>query len=172
MLFTVTNSCFGLKQNKNSMKNIALMKNQVRTALVLVSFLTAASCTAYTPIHGIEAVPGSNVRVRLSDKGAVDLVPRIGLRARQLEGTLKQVTDSSMVVSVRRVTREGGGEDTYDGQDIAIPSQDIETAEAGRTSVPRSILAAGGILASAFLVAKGAGDISGGGSNRPPPGGR
>jgi len=110
--------------------------------------------------------------VRLSDKGAVDLSQRIGPRARQLEGTLKQATDSSMVLSVRRVTREGGGEDTYDGQDISIPSQDIETAEASRTSVSRSILAAGGILASAFLVAKGAGDISGGGSNRPPPGGR
>ena len=152
------------------MKNIALTKNQVRTALVSVSFLVTTSCTAYTPIHGVEAAPGNNVRVRLSDKGAVDLAQRIGPRARQLEGTLKQVTDSSMVLSVRRVTREGGGEDTYDGQDISIPSQDIETAEASRTSVPRSILAAGGILASAFLVAKGAGDISGGGSNRPPPG--
>jgi hypothetical protein len=163
---------FGLRQNKNSMKNVALITNRVRTALVAVSFLTAASCTTYTPIHGVEAAPGNNVRVRLSDKGAVDLAQRIGPRARQLEGTLKQVTDSSMVVSVRRVTREGGGEDAYDGQDISIPAQDIETAEASRTSVPRSILAAGGILASAFLVAKGAGDISGGSSNRPLPGGR
>ncbi len=148
------------------------MKNQIRTALTLISFLITASCTSYAAIHGIETAPGNNVRVRLSDKGAVDLVQSIGPRARQLEGTLKQLTDSSMVVSVRRVTREGGGEDTYDGQDISIPSQDIETAEASRTSVPRSILAAGGILASALLVAKGAGDISGGSSNRPPSGGR
>jgi hypothetical protein len=158
------------------MKDIALIRNQVRTVmvsvLVSVSVLTTISCTSYTPIHGVEAVPGNNVRVQLSDKGAVDLAQRIGPRARQLEGTLKQVTDSSMLLSVRRVTREGGGEDTYDGQDISIPSQDIETAETSRTSVPRSILAAGGILASAFLVAKGAGDISGGSSSRPPPGGR
>ncbi len=157
---------------KNSMKNIALIKNQIRMALVSASFLTTASCTAYTPIHGVEATPGYDVRVRLSDKGAVDLAQRIGPRARQLEGTLKQVSDSSMVVSVRRVVREGGGEDQYDGQEISIPSQDIETAETSKTSVPRSILAAGAILASAFLVAKGAGDLSGGSSNRPPPGGR
>jgi hypothetical protein len=154
------------------MKNIALIRNQVRTAFVSASFLTAASCTAYTPIHGVEATPGYDVRVRLSDKGAVDLAQRIGPRARQLEGTLKQVTDSSMLVSVRRVVREGGGEDTYNGQEISIPSQDIETAETSRTSVPRSILAAGAILASAFLVAKGAGDLSGGSSTRPPPTGR
>ncbi len=171
MLFTIRNNCLGLKKMK-SIRHIALVKNQIRTALISASFLTTASCTAYTPIHGIETAPGNNVRVRLSDKGAVDLVRSIGPRARQLEGTLKQVTDSFMVVSVRRVTREGGGEDTYDGQDISIPSQDIETAETSRTSVPRSILAAGGILASALLVAKGAGDISGGSSNRPPPGGR
>jgi hypothetical protein len=163
---------FRLEEKLNSMKNIALIKSHVRTALISLSFLTAAACTAYTPIHGVEAVPGNNVRVRLSDKGAVDLAQRIGPRARQLEGTLKQVTDSSLMVSVRRVTREGGGEDTYDGQDISIPSQDIETAESSKTSAPRSILTAGAILASVFLVAKGAGDISGGSSNRPPPGGR
>jgi hypothetical protein len=148
------------------------VKNRVRATLVSASFLATASCTTYSPIHGAEATPGYDVRVRLSDRGAVDLVPKIGPRARQLEGALRQVTDSSMVVSVRRVVREGGGDDTYDGQEIFISSQDIETAETSKTSVPRSILAAGAIIASAFLLAKGAGDISGGKSGGPPPAGR
>ncbi len=151
------------------MKNIALVNIRIRMAPLSVSILTMAACTAYTPIHGIEATPGYDVRVRLTDKGAVDLVPRIGPRARQLQGTLKQVSDTSMVVVVRKVVREGGGEDTYEGQEISIPSQDIELAETSKTSVPRSILAAGGILASAFLIAKGAGDLSGGGSGKKPP---
>ncbi len=154
------------------MKNIALVNNRIRLALLSASFLTTAACTEYTPIHGVEATPGRDVRVRLTDKGAVDLVPRIGPRARELQGTLKQVSDTSMVVLVRKVVREGGGEDTYEGQEISIPSQDIELAETSKTSVPRSILAAGGIIASAFLIAKGAGDIGGGGSSRPPPTGR
>ena len=166
------------------MKNITLMNTcrkkprrsrgpyQLRTALISASFLLAASCTSYTPFHGVEATPGNDVRLRLSDKGAVDLAPKIGMRARQLEGTLKQVTDSSMVVSVRRVVREDQGQDTYDALEITIPSQDIETAETSKTSVPRSILAAGGILASALLVAKGAGDLSGMGSGHNPSGGR
>ena len=50
------------------------------------------------------------------------------------------MSDSSMVVSVRRVVREDQGEDTYDALEITIPSQDIETAETSTTSVPRSIL--------------------------------
>jgi hypothetical protein len=151
------------------MKNTTLVNNKIRLALLSASLLTTAACTEYTPIHGIEATPGYDVRVRLTDKGAVDLVPRIGPRARQLQGTLKQVSDTSMVVVVRKVVREGGGEDTYEGQEISIPSQDIELAETSKTSVPRSILAAGGILASAFLIAKGAGDLSGGGSGKNPP---
>jgi hypothetical protein len=157
---------------RNAMKNTAFIKLQVRTTLVSMSFLTTASCNVYTPIHGVETTAGSNVRVRLTDKGAVDLAPRIGPRARQLEGTLRQATDSSMVISVRRVAREGGGADTYDGLDVSVPREDIDTAEASKTSVSRSILAAGAILASALLVAKGASDISGGSGNRPPSSGQ
>jgi hypothetical protein len=77
-----------------------------------------------------------------------------------------------MLVSVRRVTREDQGQDTYDALEITIPSQDVETAETSKTSVPRSVLTAGAIIASAFLVAKGAGDLSGGGGSKPPPGGK
>lgn len=154
------------------MKNTAIRHRRIRAALLSAPFLMTAACTVYTPVRGVEPVSGSDVRLRLTDKGAVDLVPRIGPRARTLEGTLRQVSDSSMVVSVRRVTREDQGQDTYDSLEITIPSQDIETAETSKTSVPRSVLAAGAIIASAFLVAKGAGDLSGGGGSKPSPGGK
>jgi hypothetical protein len=167
MLFTNMFCCIS-----ELMKNITLIHKRVRTALLSAPFLVTASCTVYTPVRGVEAVPGYDVRLRLSDKGAVDLASKIGPRARTLEGTLRQVTDSSMVVSVRRVAREDQGQDTYDALEITIPSQDIEGAETSKTSVPRSFLAAGAIIASAFLVAKGAGDLSGGGSGKQPPGGK
>lgn len=154
------------------MKKITLIHKRVRAALLSAPLLMTVSCTVYTPVRGVEAVPGRDVRLRLTDKGAVDLVPRIGPRARTLEGTLRQVTDSSMVVAVRRVSRENQGQDTYDSLEIAIPSQDIETAETSKTSAPRSILAAGAIIATALLAAKGAGDLSGSGGNKPPPGGK
>jgi hypothetical protein len=154
------------------MKITGFGNDKIRVALLSVVLFTTAACTEYTPIHGVAANPGYNVRLRLTDNGAVNLVPKIGPRARQLEGTLKQVSDTSMVVLVRRVVREGGGEDAYDGQEISIPSADIELAETSKTSVSKSVLTAGGILASALLIAKGAGDLGGGGSSRPPPTGR
>ena len=52
--------------------------------------------------------PGYNVRVSLADQGAVDLAPKIGARARQLEGTLTQASDSMIVMSVCRVTARRG----------------------------------------------------------------
>ena len=154
------------------MKKNPQLVNQFRSGVVALSFLATVSCTAYTPIRGAEASPGYDVRVRLTDVGAVTLAPRIGPRARQLTGTLKQMTDSSLVLSVRRVIREAGGEDTYGGEDISLKSGDFETVEASKTSMPRSILAAGAVLASVFLVAKGAGDASGGKTGGPPPPGK
>jgi hypothetical protein len=154
------------------MKNRSGVTKQFRAALISMSVVSVTSCTAYTPIHGAGAMPGTNVRLRLTDQGAVDLTPKIGPRARELEGSLTQITDSSMIVAIRRVVREGEGQDTYDGLEVSIPAKDIETAEASKTSVSRSILAAGAIVASAFLIAKGAGNVSGGGGNRPPPAGQ
>jgi len=79
------------------------------------------------------------------------------------------MNDSSLLISVRRITREGGGDDTYDGNEISLARQDVELVERSRTSVSRSILAAGAVIASGFLVAKGAGDLSGGKTVGPPP---
>jgi hypothetical protein len=139
---------------------------------VVVSVAATASCTTYAPITGSEAVPGNAVRVRLTGRGAVNVAPRIGPRARQLEGTIKEMTDSSLVLSVRRVVRAAGGEDTYGGGEIALRSEDFELVEASRVSMPRSILTAGALIASVFLVARGAGGSSSGTSGGPPPPGK
>jgi hypothetical protein len=154
------------------MKNTGFDNNKSRTALLLGVLLTTQACTTYAPIHVAEASPGYDVRVRLTDVGAVNLAPRIGPRARELSGTLKQMTDSSLVLSVRRVVREAGGEDTYGGEDIPLKSGEFETVEASKTSMPRSILAAGAVLASVFLVGRGVGDASGGKTGGPPPPGK
>jgi hypothetical protein len=136
--------------------------NERAAALLAVSPFLVAACTTYTPVRVAEAAPGYDVRVSLTDQGAVDLVPKIGPRARVLEGTLKTANDTALVLSVRRVTREGGGDDSYDSLLVSLPPQDVAVVERSQTSVTRSILAAGAIVATALLAAKGAGDIGGG----------
>ncbi len=137
-----------------------------------IGLFAPLACTAYTPLQIGQAMPGYSVRVTLSDQGAVDLAPKIGARARRLEGTLRQASDSAILLSVRRVTREGGGDDVYDSLDVRIPAQDIATVERNQTSVSHSVLTAGAIVATALLAAKGAGDITGGKTGGPPPTGK
>jgi len=144
------------------MRLISFGDARIRRALILIGILVVSACTTYTPLRVADMSPGYNVRVSLSDQGAVDLAPKIGARARQLEGTLNQASDSVIVMSVRRVTREGGGDDTYNDIPVSLPSRDIDVVERSTTSVSRSVLSAGAIVATALLAAKGAGDISGG----------
>lgn len=138
--------------------------------LVLASFSNLVACTEYTAVRGsVDAAAQPDVRITLTDQGQMDVASRIGLRARRLEGTLQSMTDSSLSLSVQKVSREGGIEDTYAGEQISLSKRDFDTVEKSRTSVPRSILVAGAIIASTFLIAKGAGDVSGGKTGGPPP---
>lgn len=110
--------------------------------------------------------------MRLSDGGAVAVAPIIGARARTLEGTVREMTDSTLLLGVRRVAREGGLEDTYEDVKLLLHSRDMDGVERSTTSISRSILAAGAVVATALLAAKGAGDVTGGRSGGPPPVGR
>ncbi len=155
-------------------QNLLNKSNQVArratAVLLLGSFANLVGCTEYTPVRGaIDTHAQPDVRVTLTDQGQLDVAPRIGLRARQLEGTLQSMTDSSLALSVRKVSREGGIEDSYAGEQLSLSARDFEAVAKSRTSVVRSVLAAGAIIASAFLIAKGAGNVSGGDKGGAPP---
>lgn len=153
------------------MRLISFGDTRVRRSLISICILAVSACTTYAPVRVADMSPGYNVRVSLSDQGAVDLAPKIGARARQLEGTLTQASDSMIIMSVRRVVREGGGDDTYNDIPISLPSRDVESVERSTTSVSRSVLTAGAIVGTALLAARGAGDLSGGkDGGKPSPG--
>jgi hypothetical protein len=153
------------------MRLISFGDGRIRRDLISVCILAASACTSYTPLRVADMSPGYNVRVSLSDQGAVDLAPKIGARGRQLEGTLTQASDSVIVMSVRRVVREGGGDDTYNDIPISVPLRNVEGVERSTTSLSRSVLTAGAIVGTALLAARGAGDVSGGkDGGKPAPG--
>ena len=135
--------------------------------LMLLANLVA--CTEYTPVRGnLEVANQPEIRVTLTDQGKVDVAPRLGLRASQLTGTVQSMSDSSLSMTVQKVSREGGIEDSYTGEQIALHAGDFEAVEKSRTSVSRSLLLTAAIVFATFFVAKGVGDISGGGDTGPP----
>lgn len=159
--------------NERSEKTHAGVARRAVATGLLVSFANLLACTEYVPVSGaVDAAAQPSVRVTLTDQGRVDAAPRIGLRAVRVEGVLQSMTDSSLSLSVRKVSREGGIEDNYVGEALALTRRDFDAVEKSKTSVSRSILVAGALIASALLIAKGAGDLSGGGGGGPPPPGK
>lgn len=156
--------------SQNSLNSSKASTRRVTAIVLLGSFANLVACTVYTPVRGaVDTRTQPDVRVTLTDQGQLDVAPRIGLRARQLEGTLQSMTDSSLALSVRKVSREGGIDDNYAGEQLSLSARDVEAVEKSRTSVVRTVLTAGAIVASAFLIAKGAGNVSGGDKGGPPP---
>jgi hypothetical protein len=136
---------------------------RVTGAVVAVLFANLLACTEYIPVRGaVDAASSPAVRVTLTDQGTVDVAPRIGLRASTLEGLVQSMTDSSLSLTVRKVSREGGIEDSYEGEHLTLLARDYGAVETSRTSVSRSLLLTGAIIAGALLAAKGATDLSGG----------
>ena len=145
-------------------------QRRLTAAVAAVCFMNLLACTEYTPVHGmVDPATPTQVRVTLTDQGRVTIAPRVGLRAQSLEGTLQSMNDSSLSLMVTKISREGGIEDDYAGEQLALNSRDYEAVEKSGTSVIRSLLLAGVLIASTFLVGKGAGDISGGKNENPPP---
>ena len=147
------------------------VRRRTGAAVALLLFANMLACTEYVPVRG-EIEPASNARVRvtLTDQGSIDVAPRIGLRARTLEGMLQASTDTSLTLSVTRVSREGGIEDSYVGEQLTLSPRDYDAVERGKTSVRRSLLLAGGLVAGALLIATGSGQLGGGdGGKKPPP---
>lgn len=145
-------------------------RRRITGSAAILLFANLLACTEYVPVRGtldVEAAP--EVRVDLSDQGRVNVTPRIGPRANRVEGVLESMNDSSLTLSLRKVRREGGIEDSYQDIRLTLSSRDYDAVEKGRISRPRSLLLAGGLIVSAFLIARGAGDLSGGKTGGPPP---
>jgi hypothetical protein len=147
----------------------AASRRRLSGALALVLFANLLACTEYVPVRGtVDPSAQPAVRVTLTDQGTIDVAPRIGMRAETLEGVLQSVSDSSLAMSVQKVSREGGIEDSYAGEPLTLLPRDYESVAKARTSVARSLVLAGGIIAGAFLLARGAGDLVGGDSGGHP----
>ena len=141
------------------------------TAIVVgVCFTNLLACTVYTPVRGtVDPVAPTNVRVTLTDQGQMTVAPRIGLRAHRLEGRLQAMTDTTLSLVVNHVSREGGVEDGYLGEQLSLNARDYQAVETSKTSVIRSLLLTGVLVACTFLLAQGVGAISNTGGPKPQP---
>lgn len=145
----------------------------MRKSIATSALVLCGACQVYTPVSLGPSASGNDVRVTLTDHGTLVLYGPLGTGARQVEGKIQGMTDSTLTLGVTQVTRLTGVEENWKGEQFTFNRNDIASVERRQTSVPRSVLAAGAIVGGAFLATRGTqgGDASGGPTGGPPQGG-
>ena len=132
----------------------------------------SAGCYRYTPIEtGAPPALGTEVRLRLTDAGAVSLAPLVGNRIELVDGRLVSVADTSLTLSVSGTTDRLGNETPWRGEEVAIPRTMLTGLEQRRLDRGKSYLVGG--IAAGFVAAVGIGFTiagSGGGGKTGGPG--
>jgi hypothetical protein len=133
-------------------------------AAIVAWSAVSAGCYRYAPIEP-QAQPalGTDVRVRLTDAGAVSLAPLIGNRVELVDGRLVSVADTSLTLSVTSTTGRLGDETPWRGEEVAIPRTMVGGFER-RTLDHKKSYVVGGITAGVVALAAIGFTVAGGGS--------
>ena len=146
------------------------------TGAIAIAAWSAVSigCYRYAPIDAqVPPTSGTEVRVRLTDAGAVSLAPLIGNRIELVDGRLVSVADTSLTLSVTATTGRLGDETPWSGEEVAIPRTMVSGLERRTVDRGKSYLVGGitaGVVAMAaigFSIAGSGGGSKGGGSGVP-----
>lgn len=140
-------------------------------SLTAGALLLCGACQAYTPVSVAPGNDGQNVRVTLTSSAVTAPHGAFGSGVGQLEGDLRDVTDSTISLSVTSVLRAAGSDEAWNGERITLPRTDIALVERRKTTVARSFLAAGAVLGTVVLIGRSinGGDASGGVGRSSPP---
>lgn len=138
--------------------------------LALASSLSlAVSCYRYTPIEGGPSSVGRTVVLQLSERGAIELAPRLGASLQSVSGRIDGFSNDAYQVSVTQTTSRGGVETLWNGES-ALVSRAYVTAvgdrqlDKRRTWIVAVLSALGVVLAGeAFGVDTGLDGLFGGG---------
>ena len=132
-----------------------------------------AGCYAYTPVTTPRAAPGTEVRVTLAEQGAAELARLVGPRAASLEGRVVAGADGALTLAVTAITRTNGVEETWPGDQVAIPRSAVAVAQTRGVARARTLMLTAAIVAAGVLVgaALTAGEDINRGATRPGGGG-
>jgi hypothetical protein len=132
------------------------MRRAVGAGTALLTVLTTtAGCYRYAPVNGVGPDRGTEVRVRLTDGGAVALAPLIGNRVESVDGRVSAVGDTSLVLAVRMTTDRTGIELPWQGEPVTIPRSAVAGVETRTFDRNRTLLVTGGALAAVVLIGVG-----------------
>jgi hypothetical protein len=140
--------------------------------LAPIACVLASGCYIATTTPPAGVATGQQVHLELNDEGTRQLTGVLGPRTLSLDGRVTARTDTSLDVAVTDITRIGGGEETWHGASITVPTRALGRTQARRFAAVQTVLVAGLGVATLFFAAralKGSEDLGsgtrGGGQN-------
>jgi hypothetical protein len=125
------------------------------TAVMAASTVTSGACYRYTPIDVPSPALGSEVRVRLTDAGAVALAPLVGNRIETVDGRVSSVADTAVTLAVTATTDRVGSEVPWKGETVVFPRSAVASVEQKHLDRGKSYLVGG--IAAGLVAAIGVG---------------
>ena len=116
----------------------ASMRRVTAAALVLLS-----ACYNYTPVEGGASAVGREVVLELSERGSIDLAPRLGAQLRSVSGRISGFTDDAYLVAVTQTTSRAGVETLWRGESAVVPRADVVSVGDRRLDKRRSWIVVG-----------------------------
>jgi hypothetical protein len=133
------------------------------------STVASGACYRYSPIDATPSALGADVRVRLTDAGAITLAPYVGNRVELIDGRVSSVADTALTIAVTGTTDRLGVETPWRGEQVTIPRSLLAEFQ-GRSLDRRRSFVVGGIAAGLVAaVGVGFGIAGNGGGGRSGP---
>jgi hypothetical protein len=142
-------------------------------AFMAASTVASSGCYRYQPIEAASPALGTEVRVRLTDAGAVSLAPLVGNRIETIDGRISSVADTAVTLSVTGTTDRLGVDVPWKGEQVTFPRAAVASLERKSLDRGKSYLAGGiaaGLLAAVgigFSITGNGGGSSSGGTGSP-----
>jgi hypothetical protein len=135
------------------------------------SMLITGGCATFTPTVQSSLINGGETRLLLTERGTLEMGTRIGPAVVAVDGRVRTVTDSSIVIALTQVLNRDGDTQVWTGEPLSVPVSYISGYRARHASAKRSLLLAAGLLTGAVAIALGFSAGSSGGGGRDQSGG-
>jgi len=141
---------------------------------VAVLPLVLAGCYKYVPADHAELAPATPVSVELSERGTVNLAPKIGQSVVVVEGNITDASASSLTLALESVRRRGeSAVANWNGESITLSSDEIAQVKRRELSRSRTVVASAALAAASVGIivgiAKATGQTSGSTGGKPSP---
>lgn len=129
------------------------MRLAVLTVPLMVS--TTAGCFTAKPVVGEPLPAGTEVLVKVTDAGRVNLAAQLGPGVDVVEGRLISRDASAVTVAASSVTLLTGGHQVWSGERIRIGADQVALLSKKQFSKGRTAIVTAAVLGAIVVVAKG-----------------